>query len=104
MFVPFALLWPLVWLSVGEGPLFQYIRNQFDFEPPRSTASLDGVVKVAVEAASKHCQFLKAKGIPTGNFRFFGYHADYSRGVRTLLRIVARKFRWRGYQLAADPN
>jgi len=96
LFVPLGLLLPLIWLSSGKGPLSQYIRNQFDSESPRSTASMDGVVKVAVEAANNHCQFLKAKGIPTGNFRFFGYHADYSPGVRTLLRIVARKFRWRG--------
>jgi len=91
---PLSLMLPLVYFSSGTGPLSRYIRNNFECAPPRCGLSSYGTARTMVDAANAHCQFLKAKGIKAGTFRYFGYNADYFPGIGTLLRLIRRRVRF----------
>lgn len=88
--VPLGLMLPLAWFASGRGPLSVYIREQFEQKPPCEDLAKNPAAQKIVTAKNDHCQFLIQAGITIHIFGYYGYHTDYSRGVRTLVRLAAR--------------
>jgi len=89
--VPLPLMMPLVWFASGRGPLSAYIRDCFEQTPPYECLAKNPAAQKIVTGKNDHCQFLIRAGIKVHVFGYFSFHSDYSRGVRTLVRLAARK-------------
>jgi hypothetical protein len=87
---PMGLMLPLVWFASGRGPLSEYIRDHFEQKLPCEDLAKNSGAQKIVTAKNGHCEFLIQAGITIHIFGYYGYHTDYSRGVRTLMRLAAR--------------